>query len=327
VALNLLNDADGGLVTQAGTLGRNLQELRRLDSGAVTLTEIHAQAMAGFRELSNGLSHYADRLDLDPARLGEIEQRLDLIQSLKRKYGSTLADVIAFGEAAQRKLHSLEQREGELNRINSELHKLDRELLRCGKDLSARRHKLIPKLRKAVEKQLTDLGFRQSHFDVTMTTLDTGSPHRASMHQGLDQIEFRFAPNPGEPGRPLRAIASSGEMARVMLALKTVLAAEDEIPVLVFDEVDANVGGETARMVGEKMSQIARQRQVLCITHLAPVAAHGASHYVVTKEVKGDRTISEITQLDGKSRITELARMLGGQSAAARKHAEELLRA
>jgi len=123
----------------------------------------------------------------------------------------------------------------------------------------------------------------------------------------------------------LRAIASSGEMARVMLALKTVLARVDEIPVLIFDEVDANVGGETANAVGEKMRQIARERQVLCITHLAPVAAHGSAHYLVTKQIRDGRTFSEITLLARKERVTELARMLGGQSEAARMHAEELL--
>ncbi len=143
---------------------------------------------------------------------------------------------------------------------------------------------------------------------------------------GFDEIEFQFAPNPGEPAKPLRAIASSGEMARVMLALKTVLAAEDEIPVLIFDEVDANVGGETANAVGEKMKQIAAKRQVLCITHLPQVAAPADAHYVVTKQVKNGRTISEIDLLGKKERVTELARMLGGQTDAARKHAEALLK-
>jgi DNA repair protein RecN (Recombination protein N) len=142
---------------------------------------------------------------------------------------------------------------------------------------------------------------------------------------GLDAIEFQFAPNPGEPPRPLRAIASSGELARVMLALKTVLATADRIPVLVFDEVDANVGGETAHAVGNKMREIARRRQVLCITHLPQVAAPASAHYVATKQVQGGRTISEITLLEAKDRVTELARMLGGQTDAARKHAEALL--
>src|SRR5581483_6665463 len=146
--------------------------------------------------------------------------------------------------------------------------------------LSAKRRKVIPQLGRAVGKQLADLGFKQSKFDVALATREELSS------SGFDTIEFQFAPNPGEPAKPLRAIASSGELARVMLALKTVLAAEDEIPVLVFDEVDANVGGETANAVGEKMQAIAQKRQVLCITHLPQVAAAAAAHYVVTKQVK-----------------------------------------
>jgi len=269
---------------------------------------------------------------------------LNLIHSLKRKYGATLAEVIALGDEAKQKLNALESRDAELARINSELQKRDAELLSAGKKLSAARKKVIPQLAKAVSKQLADLGFKQSKFDVALKTdfigdevtslklnqsqrLLTSSPTSSQIRQtGLDEIEFQFSPNVGEPTKPLRAIASSGEMARVMLALKTVLAAEDEIPVLIFDEVDANVGGETANAVGEKMKQIAAKRQVLCITHLPQVAAPADAHYVVTKQVKDGRTISEIELLGKKERVTELARMLGGQSDAARKHAEALLK-
>ena len=276
---------------------------------------------------------------MDPARLAELEERLNLLHSLKRKYGATLAEVIAFGDEAKQKLHSLESRDAELARLNAALEKLDTEILGAGKKLSAARKKVIPQLAKAVGRQLDDLGFKQSKFDVKLDSVaaevtrlkpnESQSPltSAATIKQtGLDEIEFQFSPNVGEPAKPLRAIASSGEMARVMLALKTVLAAEDEIPVLVFDEVDANVGGETANAVGEKMKQIAAKRQVLCITHLPQVAAPADAHYVVTKLVKNGRTISEISLLDKKSRVTELARMLGGQSDAARKHAEALLK-
>ena len=210
--------------------------------------------------------------------------------------------------------------------LGDPLAKLDLEILSAGRELSAQRRKLVPQLGKAVVKQLGALGFKQSHFDIAITTSPPMPPNGPPLwSSGLDTIEFPFAPNPGEPPRPLRAIASSGEMARVMLALKTVLAAVDEIPVLVFDEVDANVGGETANAVGEKMRQIARQRQVLCITHLAPVAAFADAHYVVSKQVKAGRTTSEIELLEKSNRVSELARMLGGQSDAARKHAESLL--
>jgi DNA repair protein RecN (Recombination protein N) len=342
-ALDALDGNDPSLLTQAGAVGRTLQELRRVDAGADALVELHGQAASALRELQSELSRYAEKVDVDPAQLQQLEERLDLLHSLKRKYGATLAEVIAFGDDAKRRLESLEQRDGELARLNGELQKLDAELLHQGRDLSARRRKVIPQLAKAVGKQLDDLGFKQSKFDVGITTLRWGeAPDEPSSLQfavpkpargdarptsstGFDEIEFQFAPNPGEPAKPLRAIASSGEMARVMLALKTVLAVEDEIPVLIFDEVDANIGGETANAVGEKMKQIAARRQVLCITHLPQVAAPADAHYVVTKQVIDGRTISEIRLLDKKERVTELARMLGGQSDAARKHAEALL--
>jgi DNA repair protein RecN (Recombination protein N) len=339
-ALDLLDGNENSLLRQAGAVGRTLQELQRVDTGTGALVELHGQAASALRELQSELSRYTEKVDVDPAQLQVLEERLDLLHSLKRKYGATLAEVIGFGDDAKRKLESLEQRDGELARLNGELQKLDAELLRQGRDLSAKRRKVIPQLAKAVGKQLDDLGFKQSKFDVAIRADSVGdevtslkSKESQSLltsaptlrQTGFDEIEFQFAPNPGEPAKPLRAIASSGEMARVMLALKTVLAAEDEIPVLIFDEVDANIGGETANAVGEKMKQIAARRQVLCITHLPQVAAPADAHYVVTKQVKDGRTISEIRLLDKKSRITELARMLGGQSDAARKHAEALL--
>jgi DNA repair protein RecN (Recombination protein N) len=332
-ALDLLSENESSLLTQAGVVGRTLQELQRIDPGAEPILNLHGQAAGSLRELQSELSRYVDKVDLNPERLQEFEERLNLIHSLKRKYGATLAEVIAFGEESKSKRQSLEQRDEELARLNAALAKLGAEILRAGGELSTRRKKFIPQLVKAVSKQLADLGFKQSKFDVAITTVRWGEAAdepargdaRPTNSTGFDGIEFQFAPNPGEPAKPLRAIASSGELARVMLALKTVLAAEDEIPVLVFDEVDANVGGETANAVGEKMKQIALKRQVLCITHLPQVAVPADAHYLVTKQVKDGRTICEIHLLDKKERVTELTRMLGGQTDAARKHAEALL--
>jgi DNA repair protein RecN (Recombination protein N) len=323
-ALDVLGESDVSLVTQSGAVGRLLAELQRVDAGAMNLVELHAQAAETLRELQSAVSHYADKVDVDPARLAEVEERLNLLHTLKRKYGATLPEVIAFGDDAKTKLQSLESRDAELARVNAALEKLDAEILASGRKLSAARKKVIPQLAKAAGQQLADLGFKQSKFDISLNQVQP-APSAAMKESGLDEIEFQFAPNPGEPAKALRAIASSGEMARVMLALKTVLAAEDEIPVLVFDEVDANVGGETAHAVGEKMKQIAAKRQVFCITHLPQVASAADAHYVVSKQVRGGRTISEITLLDKKARVTELARMLGGQTEAARRHAEALL--
>ena len=319
-ALDGLSESENSLLTQSGVVGRLLSELQRVDAGAGELLEYHGQATELLRELQTALSRYADKVEVDPARLADLEERLDLIHSLKRKYGANIAEILAFGEESAEKLRALESRDAELARINAALEKLDAEIATAGKKLSAARKRVVPQLARAAVRQLEDLGFKQSKLDVAVNA--------ATVPQvsGVDVVEFQFSPNPGEPARPLRAIASSGEMARVMLALKTVLAAQDEIPVLVFDEVDANVGGETANAVGEKMKQIAAKRQVLCITHLPQVAAPADAHYVVTKQVNGGRTISEIHLLDRKARVTELARMLGGQSDAARKHAEAMLK-
>jgi DNA repair protein RecN (Recombination protein N) len=327
-ALDLLSENESSLLAQAGLIGRTLHELERVDSSAKALTLLQENVVSLLQELRTAISRYADRIELDPARLQQLEDRLNLLQSLKRKYSPSLAGVIEFGEEARQKLATLEKRDEELSRINSELKKLDAEILASGKVLSAKRRKLIPQLSKATSQQLADLGFAQSRFEISIETLDEEQaklPVHQLSAQGLDTVEFQFAPNPGEPIRPLRAIASSGELARVMLALKTVLAAEDQVPVLVFDEVDANVGGETASAVGDKMRQIAQRRQVLCISHLPQVAAAASTHFLVSKEIRDGRTITQITRLDRKDRVTELARMLGGQSEAARNHAEALL--
>jgi DNA repair protein RecN (Recombination protein N) len=321
-ALNTLSEQDNSLLTQAGELGRSLLTLQRIDGGGENLVATHEQALAAWADLQAALRRYAEGIDLDPAHLPQLEERLNTLHSLKRKYGATLAEVIAFGDEAARKLLALEQRETELARLNAEQEKLAAELWRVGRDLSAQRRQALPKLSRAAEKQLSDLGFQQSRLEITLKTADSldGNPTT-----GLDDLEFQFAPNPGEPARPLRLIASSGEMSRVMLALKTVLAGEDEIPVLVFDEIDANVGGETAAVVGGKMRQIARRHQVICITHLPAVAAEAKFHYVVAKRLEAGRTISEITLLKPDERVHEIARMLGGQTDPARRHAAALL--
>jgi DNA repair protein RecN (Recombination protein N) len=321
-ALTTLSEQDSSLLAQAGELGKTLRSLQRIDTGAENLVVAHEQAVAAWSELQAALRRYAELIDLDPGWLRQMEERLNVIHSLKRKYGATLEEVITFGEEAARKLRALEQREVELARIVQEQKKLAAELLRVGRELSAQRRKAVPRLAGAAEKQLHDLGFQQSRLEITVKSAETLEAGSAS---GLDEIEFQFAPNPGEPARPLRVIASSGEMSRVMLALKTVLAGEDEIPVLVFDEIDANVGGETAVVVGGKMRQIARRHQVICITHLPAVAAAAAAHFVVAKRVEGGRTVSEINMLEPAERVREIARMLGGQTEPARRHAEALL--
>ena len=326
-AMAQMVEHDDALLNQAGQVTRLLQELARLDASTADLLQQHEQVIENLNEVTGSLSHYLDSIEVDPARLQELEERLNLIQSLKRKYGSSLAEVLAFGAEAQARLDSLEQREEALDKLNTQLSDLETRLCKAGRQLSDKRRKVIPKLCAEVSRQLQDLGFKASRLDIDLTASVPTPGREFSLPgaSGFDVVEFQFAPNPGEPPRPLRAIASSGELSRVMLALKTVLAVEDAVPVLVFDEVDANVGGETAHTVGEKMKQIAVQRQVLCITHLPQVAAPATGHYVVTKVTVDGRTLSSIHPVTGNGRVRELSRMLGGGSDAATRHAKSML--
>jgi DNA repair protein RecN (Recombination protein N) len=327
-ALGRLADDEESLLNSVGALGRLLMELNRIDPTADHLRVAHAQVVTMLGELKADLDRYVENVTVDPARLQQLEERLNLLQSLKRKYGHTLSDVVAFGQKAARELELMESRASRLAQLDRERRELNEELRRLGGRLTANRQRVIPALQRQIADQLAQLGFGRSHFEIALVTANAAESAAApppSSVTGYDQIEFLFAPNPGEPARPLRAIASSGEMARVMLALKTVLAAQDAVPVLVFDEVDANIGGETARTVGLKMREIGRHRQVLCVTHLAPVAACAAHHFVVSKVIEHDRTNTSITPLEGSARVHELARMLGGTGAAALEHARVLI--
>jgi len=327
-ARGLIDSGEPSVTDLSSALGRALQEMAGIDAGAESLLAEQAAISGQLADLSAAVANYAERLSLDPAQMKQVEDRYNLVQTLKRKYGSTVAEVILFGDNAAKRLATLEGRDEALAQLNVEATKLQEQTQALGHALSAERKAIAPKLVKEAEQQLNDLGFLQSRFDVEIIDPgEIGQAEASVSRTGFDQIEFLFAPNPGEPFKPLKAIASSGEMARVMLALKTVLATQDRIPILVFDEVDSNVGGETAGVVGEKMKQIGVKRQVLCITHLAPVAAAGHRHYLVSKEVTEGRTLTRVTQLDDKSRVEELTRMLGGGGAAARRHAAELLKA
>ena len=307
--------------------GRLINEMVNVDEGAEDLLDQQSHISEQINDLSAALEDYCDRLNLDPDQMREVEDRYNLVQSLKRKYGASLKAVIDFGRKASVRLRKLENRDEELVDLNKKIDTISNKIQKQGRRLSEARKEVAPKLVVEAEKQLNDLGFLQSRFDVEIVDPNELGQGSASVSRnGFDQIEFLFAPNPGEPFKPLKSIASSGEMARVMLALKTVLSSQDSIPILVFDEVDANVGGETATVVGQKMNKIGEKRQVLCITHLAPVAATGSRHYLVEKEVDNGRTHTKVRLLNSTTRIDELTRMLGGSGDAARQHAEELLK-
>ncbi len=273
------------------------------------------------QELDRNITDFAQRIDADPARLQELDERLAQIHRLKRKYGGTLAGVLETLGRARERLAFLQTRGERAGKLDAEIAQAAGKVEQCGRELRKLRQASAKKLAAAITNELRDLGFAHGSFSVALNA----APAPAS--NGIDEIEFGFAPNVGEPIRPLRQIASSGEMSRVMLAVKVILAAHDRIPVLVFDEIDANVGGEMGNAIGEKLRTVAGKRQVLCITHLPQVAAQGASHYVVTKNVREGRTNAGIAPVTGKDRTEEVARMLGGKNltSVTMKHAAEML--
>jgi DNA repair protein RecN (Recombination protein N) len=229
--------------------------------------------------------------------------------------------VIELGRRAAERMQKIEGRDAELERLTKEIEKVRAQMNRTGGELRKLRAKAAPKLSDTIRKNLGDLGFKQSEFDAKLSALDEPSA------TGFDSVELLFSPNPGEPLKPLRTIASSGEISRTMLAIKSALAAHDAIPLLVFDEIDTNVGGEIAHAVGAKMQTLGHEHQLICITHLAPVAASASSHFVVTKDVVRGRTFSNLREVTGKARQEEIARMLGGKSESALQLAASLLKA
>ncbi len=324
----LAAEAAHGLVGAEDSLENGLIEVGRLAREMAKLDAAGAEGLAGrvtalaeeVGDLARDFSNYGERIDSDPASLAAVEARLDLIEMLKRKYGRSVAEVIAFGEESRGRLAELRGRSERRANLGADIAAAREATLVAGRKLSKLRGKAAPKLAAEVRRHLRDLGFLKAGFEVRLDAVDEPGA------DGLETVEFVFAPNPGEPAQALRAIASSGEISRVMLALKTSLAAQDEVPVLVFDEIDANVGGEVAHAVAGKMAEIGGSRQVLCITHLPQVAAAAGSHFVVAKSVVGGRTISGLERVDGWGRKDEIARMLGSRTGeAALAHAEELL--
>ncbi len=316
---NKLSEADDCVLSHLAETQRLLRELEKIDSSIAHVSSTHAASVVELSEIARALSAYAEKLDLDPEQLTALEQRVSLFETLKRKYGGSIAEVIAFGERAAERMQKIEGREAELGRLAKEIENVRAQMNRTGGALRKLRKEATPKLSKNVRSNLRDLGFRQSEFEAKLSGLDEPRP------SGFDSVELLFSPNPGEPLKPLRAIASSGEISRLMLAIKSALAAHDAIPVLVFDEIDTNVGGEIAHAVGAKMQTLGRGHQVICITHLPQVAATASSHFVVTKDVSRGRTFSNLREVTGKTRQEEIARMLGGKSESALKLAASLL--
>ncbi len=303
-------NADGqGILAQLALTERALGQLLQIDATAGELTRLTVEAKVVLKEMAGQLRDYAERVESDPARLGAIEDRLAVIQKLKKKFGGSLTEVLEAHRKIKEELERLQGSDEQLSILHQRISGQQAELGQLAKQLSLKRVEAAKRMAKVVRQELEALKMGQTIFEIHVTS-DTGEPGFGP--DGIDQVEFRLSTNAGEPAKPLSKVASGGELSRVMLALKSVLAERDHVPVLIFDEIDTGVGGAVAAAIGKRLRALGRYHQVFCITHLPQVAAQGEQHLCVEKAQDGNRTVTTVRSLTGQNRENEIARMLGG---------------
>lgn len=316
---------------------RSLSELVRLDKNMAECEETLAEAVYQLEDVVSTISSYEADIEDDPNRLAEIEERLDLITRLKRKYGTTIEEILQRAADDRAELDTIVNRDELIAQLKQQDGQFRREIGAIAQKLSERRRQAASHLATAMEKQLNDLNMPRARFQIELIQVpdEQGVPARIDDQPeqlyscdltGIDRVQFLIAPNPGEPFKPLTKIASGGETSRLMLALKTILAHADATPTLIFDEIDAGISGRSGQVVGEKLWQLTRNHQVVCVTHLPQIAAFADTHYNVNKQIFDNRTITVVNELRPEQRIREIAHIMGGSmSEFSLKSAQEML--
>ncbi len=330
----LLYESEDALVSRLGRYLLRFQQLATIDDSLKETVELLNSSLIQLEETASALRAYAGRIEFDPQGLERLEDRLDEIRRLKRKYNGSIEDILKTKEDIDADLAALQKDEGEIAGLAREFEEACRLAWEQAEILSSGRRRVAKSFKKGMEKELTGLGMPRTKFEAHFLDGNGKKDNppfavggRKITEQGTDQIEFYFSPNPGEPVKPMARVASGGELSRIMLALKSLVLSQGDIPTLLFDEVDAGIGGRVAEMVGTKLKKVAATHQVICVTHLPQIAALANSHYVVEKEVSRGRTFTRVRKLSDKDKIGEVARMLGGIKVTeqARRHAAEML--
>jgi len=317
-----------------GSIVDALEGLARLDPTQAALAESAQTALESITDLAIQLRDYIEGIEFNPRRLDQVEERLALLQTLKRKYGDSIPEILAFAENARQQLDQITHASERMQELEAEQAGLLEQLGRQGTLISEQRRQAARRLEQNIDAELADLHMSGAHFQVDFQQPEDlngallADGRRVAIYPtGIEKVEFLIAPNPGEGFKPMAKIASGGETSRLMLALKNVLAQADPEPTLVFDEIDQGIGGRVGTIVGQKLGQLGRQHQVLCITHLPQLAAYGEQHYHVEKHIQANRTVTRVKRLEGQERMEELAQMLGGMSEGTLQSARELLQA
>jgi DNA repair protein RecN (Recombination protein N) len=316
----VLYSTEGSAIEKIHSVLHQGKEMSTIDASLSPILNNLNGALIQLEEAALALRDYSKRIEISPGRLEEIENRLDEIDRLKRKYGSTEADILRFKEKADETLSTLTLDEERLCRLEGEIGPLREEMVQKAQRLSRERKRVASELKRSVEKELATLGMKKTTFQVRIDD-------QALSNKGKDRVEFLISPNIGEEVKPLAKIASGGELSRIMLAMKRILAMIGGRQVLVFDEVDAGIGGAVAEVIGRKLRELSRHHQVICVTHLPQIACFADRHHSVRKEVKSGRTITVVNPLEERARVDEIARMLGGVKVTekTRAHAQEMM--
>jgi len=320
-------ESRGGGLAQLRQSRALMQDLISIDASLAPKAKQLEDAFYELEDLAQGLAERKGQMQFDPARLERVEERLALIRKLKKKYGGSVEEVLAHAEASRRELEGIEGSSELARQLEMEIAALEKELKTRAGEISRARRQAAAGLQVRVEEELKQLGMPKVRFQVDLQDRTNEAGKLLYTATGKDRVEFLISPNLGEPFRRLAQIISGGEMSRVMLALKNVLASSDQIGTLIFDEVDSGIGGEVALAVGERLKSLAAEKQVLCITHLATIAVRADNHIKVEKATAGERTVTRVAQVSGTARREEIARMLAGDRTGdtSLKHAEELL--
>ncbi len=329
-AYELLYNSEGAVLELLRKVRRRVEDLASIDQKFQAYTgQVEGSALA-LEDLAYALRDYSDSMDFSPERLDAVEKRLSEIERLKKKYGRSIAEVLAYYRRVKEELNDLEQRRERADELEKELAREKELYLKLAMSLSDRRREDAEKLAKEVRRVMAQLAMPDARFYVRLQAAAAPAGGRVPSNftaRGLERVEFMVSTNRGEELKPMARVASGGELSRLMLALKSIVAGDDRDKTLIFDEVDSGIGGRTAEVVGRKLKDLARHNQVICVTHLPQIASFASWHYYVFKETRGGRTETFVEKLEGKRRIEEIARMLGGSKLTdtATKHAREML--
>jgi DNA repair protein RecN (Recombination protein N) len=331
----LLYEGEDALVSRLGKYASRLRDLAGIDSALRPIVELLESSLVQLQEAATELRRYADRIHFEPGALEQLEDRLAEIHRMKRKYNGSVEDILELQSGVDEALNSLDRGEEEISSLEKGFEEARRLAWEAAEKLSLERQRIAKRFKREMEREVKSLGMPDTTFEIHFVTQDEKEDQppffvggKRLTARGMDQVEFYFSPNPGEPVKPLAKIASGGELSRLMLAIRSLVLSPGEVTTLLFDEVDAGIGGGIAEIVGKKLKQVAASHQVICVTHLPQIAALADSHHVVQKEVVNGRTFTEVKCLGEKDRVDEIARMLGGIKITdkTRRHAEEMVR-